>query len=153
MNGIVLSIFIASKAGEPMRSVQSVKAVAGRGLEGDRYYNAEGSFSLGRQGARQVTLINAIFFPGSGFQSIESRRNIVVYDVELMWLIGKEFKIGNAIFKGVKYCDPCDKPKNLYGQQKSFKKAFFDRGGLIAEIIESNVIYVNDLVVLPPKNY
>ncbi len=136
-----------------MQLVQEVEAIAGSGLKGDRYSTAEGSFNKGKQGNRQVTLINGMFFEKSGFDYIDSRRNIVTLGVELMWLIGREFQVGTAYFRGVKYCDPCDRPSNLATKKISFKEAFFDRGGLIAEIIESGLIKIGDQIVPPPKNY
>lgn len=152
-NGRVVAICIAPEAGAPMQRVEEVMAVAGAGLEGDRYFAGEGSFNRDNPGRRQVTLINAIFFPGSGFEFEDSRRNLVVDGVELMWLIGREFRIGGAKFRGVKYCDPCERPSKLAGNPHSFKEAFFDRGGLVAEVIESGSICVGDAVIPPPKGY
>lgn len=153
MNGKVVDIYISPVAGAPMKEVLEVQAIVGAGLEGDRYCSGEGSFNKGNQGRRQVTLINEVFFPGSSFFFQESRRNIVTMGVELMWLIGKEFQIGEAVFRGVKYCDPCERPSVLRGKASSFKRAFFDRGGLIAEVIKSGLIKVGDTIVPPPKNY
>ena len=153
MNGTVVSLCIGPVAGGSMQLVEEVEAIAGQGLKGDRYATGEGSFNKGKQGNRQVTLMNAIFFDGSGFEFKDSRRNIFVQGVELMWLIGREFQIGTAHFRGVKYCDPCIRPSKLSGKQKSFKETFFDRGGLIAEVIESGVIKTGDPVIPPPKGY
>ena len=47
-----------------------------------------------------MILINSVFFQSSGFEYVESRRNIVTQGVELMWLIGREFQIGKARFCG-----------------------------------------------------
>lgn len=95
-NGKVVALCICPAAGKPMQHVESVEAVAGAGLTGDRYCTGDGSFNKGNPGKRQVTLINQRFFPGSGFEYIESRRNIVTLGVELVWLIGREFQIGTA---------------------------------------------------------
>ncbi|MBI2640204.1 MAG: hypothetical protein HYW90_04955 [Candidatus Sungbacteria bacterium] len=133
--------------------MEEVEAIAGQGLKGDRYATGEGSFNKGKQGNRQVTLMNAIFFDGSGFEFRDSRRNIFVQGVELMWLIGREFQIGTARFRGLKYCDPCTRPSKLSGKQKSFKETFFDRGGLIAEVIEGGIIKTGDPVIPPPNSY
>ena len=43
--GIVLSLHIAQEANGPMRSVKEVRAVVGKGLEGDRYFKGIGTFS------------------------------------------------------------------------------------------------------------
>lgn len=153
MNGTVKAICIGPVAGGPMQEIPEVEAIAGQGLKGDRYTIGEGSFNKGKRGVRQVTLMNSIFFERSGFEFKDSRRNIFVEGVELMELIGKEFLIGTARFRGVKYCDPCTRPSKLSGKTKSFKETFFDRGGLIAEIIEGGVIKTGDQVIPPHKGY
>lgn len=153
MNGTVKAICIGPEAGKPMTRAKEVRAIAGCGLEGDRYATGSGSFNKGKQGNRQVTLMNAIFFKRSGFRFSDSRRNIFTEGVELMWLIEREFTIGTARFRGIKYCDPCKRPSKLARKRQSFKKAFHDRGGLIAEIIEGGIIRVGDSVIPPPKDY
>ena len=154
MKGKVLGIYISPVAKGIMQPVLEVDAIAGRGLKGDRYCNGQGSYNAKTGvGNRQVTLINALFFHGSGFEWIESRRNLIVEDVELMWLIGKEFQVGAAKFRGVKYCDPCEIPKELARRETSFKEAFLDRGGLVAEVLECGSIKVGDTVIPPIKGY
>jgi hypothetical protein len=153
MGPSVVAIFICPTAGGQMQEVHEVRAIAGAGLEGDRYASGEGSFNKGSRGRRQVTLINAIFFEGSGFEYGDSRRNVVIQGVELMWLIGREFEIGEAQFRGVKYCDPCERPSRLAGREQSFKEAFFDRGGLVAEVIRGGLIRAESPIVPPPKGY
>jgi len=151
--GRVVAIFISPAAGAAMKKVSEVEAIAHAGLKGDRYCAGKGSFSKGEIGKRQVTLINAAFFPGNGFTYAESRRNIVISGVELMWLIGREFKIGEAVFRGVKYCEPCPRPSTIACKKRSFKQAFADRGGLVAEVIMGGVIRAGDKIVPPPKEY
>jgi hypothetical protein len=148
VNGNVVAIFISPTAGGKMEEVGTAEAVAGAGLAGDRYSMAEGSFNRKRLGRRQVTLINSIFFQDSAFEYAESRRNIVTQGVELMWLIGREFQIGKARLRGQYYCDPCLRPTRLSGKTEKFLEAFSDRGGLVAEIIESGTIRKGDLISL-----
>ncbi len=152
-NGSVVAICIAIEARAPMTSVTEVLALAGQGLAGDRYANAEGSYNRGRSGTRQVTLINEKFVLGSGFMFHQTRRNIVTRNTELMYLIGKEFTIGAARMRGVKYCDPCLIPSTLAGKSIRFDEVFHDHGGLIADVIEGGLIRVDDAVVPPRKNY
>jgi len=52
-NGTVEAICISATAGGPMQAIESVEAIAGQGLSGDRYSRGEGSFNKGRQGKRQ----------------------------------------------------------------------------------------------------
>jgi hypothetical protein len=154
-NGRVQCICISPVAGERMQIVSEVEAIAGAGLKGDRYCTGSGSFSQNTLGKRQVTLINGIFFPNTGFNYTDSRRNIVTVGVELMWLIGREFRVGAALFRGVKYCEPCNRPNKFASVPWgfSFDEKFYDRGGLVAEIIEGGLIKVGDTVIPPPKGY
>lgn len=150
-HGTVVAICICPAAGEAMESVPETVALAGRGLVGDRYADAAGSWNADKPGTRQVTLINARFFPGSGFDYVDSRRNIVTEGVELMDLIGKTFTVGQATLRGVRYCDPCARPGKLAGKEASFAEAFHDRGGLVAEILEGGSIAIGDAVIPPVK--
>lgn len=122
VNGNVVAICISPVAGGKMEEVEVVEAIAGDGLAGDRYSTGEGSFNRNQRGRRQVTLINSIFFKDSGFEYTESRRNIVTHGLELMWLIGREFQVGNARLVGRHYCDPCLRPSKLAGKKQKFWK-------------------------------
>lgn len=152
-NGKVLAIYISPVAGEPMQSKEKVLAEVGRGLEGDRYWAAEGSYNKSAMGKHQVTLINGRFFAGTNFDFADSRRNIVTLGIDLMWLIGREFTIGSARFRGVKYCDPCKRPSKLAHLKEKFDEVFQDCGGLVAEVISTGIIQVNDLIISPSKGY
>lgn len=149
----VVAICICPVAGGAMHQVEEVEAMTGAGLQGDRYSTGAGSFNKGNPGRRQVTLINGRFFPRSGFEYVDSRRNIVTFDIELMWLIGRDFQIGNARMRGLKYCDPCNRPTKFSGKQKSFMETFSDCGGLVAEVLEGGLIKINDLIIPPSKGY
>lgn len=156
-HGIVTNLFIAPSAGARMRSERQVEAIAGRGLKGDRYAEAAGSHNAGSPGRRQVTLMNERFITeaaarGMRIHAVETRRNIIVRDVDLMWLIGREFRVGNAFMRGVKYCDPCNRPSALCGTP-GFAEAFEDGGGLVAEVIKGGFIQLGDSVIPPPKEY
>ncbi len=153
MDGTVVAICISPLAGGQMQEIEQVEALAGFGLKGDRYASGEGSFNSGNPGKRQVTLMNGIFFGESGFEYIDSRRNTITFGVELMWLIGREFEVGDALLRGVKYCDPCHRPTKLSGKTRSFQEAFFDRGGLVAEVIRGGLIRVDDPIIPPPRGY
>ncbi len=152
-NGTVEAICITPRAGDPLHKVQEVLAIAGQGLEGDRYAKGAGSFSKGKIGRRQVTLMNTRFFYDCGFSYEDSRRNLFIRDTELMWLIGREFDIGDARMKGIKYCDPCMRPSKLSGKSQQFQDTFHDCGGLIVDVIKTGMIRVGSLLIPPSKGY
>jgi hypothetical protein len=56
-SGTVAGLYLAGAAGEPMRAVPEAQAVAGKGLEGDRYFLRPGTFTDDPKRGCQVTLI------------------------------------------------------------------------------------------------
>ena len=58
-HGLVVSLHIARHAAAPMQSIATGTAVAGRGLEGDRYFEQTGTYSNLPGTGREVTLIES----------------------------------------------------------------------------------------------
>jgi hypothetical protein len=56
-DGEILSIYIRPKAGQPVLSIDQVRAVPGRGLEGDHYYYSSETTKTPEDSSREVTLI------------------------------------------------------------------------------------------------
>ena len=149
-NGSVSSIHTAADAGEAMASVAEVRAVAGRGLEGDRYFKGAGTFSSEPKPGREVTLIEsealeaASAEAGFPIQPRDSRRNIVTRDVGLNDLVGREFWVGDVKLRGIELCEPCSHLAQLAG--KSLLRSLVHRGGIRADIVGDGVIRVGDVV-------
>ena len=150
--GRVLKIFICPEKGMPMQSVSQVHAIAGVGLEGDRYALGTGAYSKSKPPKiRHATLIsleeiyNANLELTMLYTPEETRRNIVVFGVSLNSLVGQEFLVDEVRVRGVELCEPCDRPDILSGK-KGFKKAFTNRGGLRIEILSSGIIRVEGQV-------
>ena len=82
--GSVAAVCVASAAGEPARSLGVVRALAGRGLEGDRHVSGTGTFPSGLPGS-SLTLIEAdvceSFDPP--LRPDEHRRNVVTRGIDL----------------------------------------------------------------------
>ena len=115
MNGMVFDIFIAESPENKMRSLAEATLVAGKGVEGDRYYNGVGTFSEKLKGnpAAELTLIekeemdNFNANQKQNHQYGDFRRNIVTEGFRLNDFVGKEFSIGEVKLKGIKLCEPC----------------------------------------------
>lgn len=148
MRSIVLSLFITSKESEPMISVKSVRAVIGKGLGGDRYFNNTGTFSANPSRSREVTLLEIETLEavkrdyGIDLKPFETRRNILTQRIALNHLVGKEFYIGEVQLRGVKLCEPCSHLEKL--TTKGVRQALVHRGGLRAQIISDGTIYMGD---------
>ncbi len=99
----VVSLHIAAQAAAPMQSLAEVIAVAGLGLEGDRYFQQTGTYSNHPGSGRAITLIESEAIEALAREyDVEvapglARRNIVTRDAALNHLVGKHFAVGAAI--------------------------------------------------------
>ena len=147
--GTVISINIAPEAEAPMQSVSEVRAIPGKGLEGDRYFHNKGTFSK-PQPDRELTLIEAEAI--EAFQREfhvdyglgDSRRNLVTRGVPLNHLVGKEFWIGDVKARGLKLCEPCSQLQRL--SHEKVLPGLVHRGGLRAQILSEGMIRVGETV-------
>lgn len=142
--GSLDKILIAAGAGAPMESLASAVVIAGLGIEGDRYASKRGYWSDPKWPDQELTLIEAEVASSLGVTAEQLRRNLVVSGVRLADLIGVEFRIGEALLKGVRPCDPC-----LYIEgftRPGMAKLLADRGGLRAAIVEGGRISVGDRI-------
>jgi MOSC domain-containing protein YiiM len=150
-NGKVVSIQVAEKAGAPMIAVTVARAVMGRGLEGDRYFNQAGTYSDRPGLGRELTLVE--------FEAIERdlqiklkpkdiRRNIVTKGVPLNHLVGRTFKVGDVSLRGIRLCEPCSYLESLTVQ--GVEKGLLHRGGLRAQILNDGKIGASDRVKPEP---
>ena len=144
-SGRVEAIFVASPVTAPMRSLSSAAAVAGRGLEGDRYFDGTGTFSAGGGSGRDLTLVDVAALQAAGVGAEESRRNVAVSGVDLDALMGRAFRIGEVECVGRRRCEPCAHLQRL--TRPGVLRALVHRGGLRADIVASGVIRVGDEVV------
>ena len=124
---------------EALAPVESVSAVAGSGLEGDRHFRPDGA----RPG-QALTLIEAEALEDVGLTGPQSRRQVVVRGVRLNDLVGKRFSVGGVECVGVELCEPC-----LHLQSMTRPGIIDDlvhRGGLNADILVGGTIAVGDAV-------
>jgi MOSC domain-containing protein YiiM len=143
---VVEAIFVTAEAGGRPESVDEAIAVAGRGLEGDRYFRAEGTFSDRGGDGRDVTLIEAeaierlALDDGIELGIGDSRRNVVTRGVSLNDLVGKRFRVGEAECLGRRLAEPCTHLEQL--TQPGVLKGLVHRGGLRANIVRGGPVAV-----------
>lgn len=157
--GSVVSIHTAKAASAPMESIPAVRAVPGRGLEGDRYFLGTGFYSpKPGPGGREVTLIETEAVeallggvenaeghrPGIKLSPAETRRNIATVGVPLNHLVDREFRVGPVLMIGTRLCEPCKHLEDL--TQRGAMAGLIHRGGLRARILSEGVIRVGDVV-------
>jgi MOSC domain-containing protein YiiM len=142
--GTVSAVYVAPAAESAMVAVPSASAVAGRGLEGDRYFDGAGTFSERGGTGRDITLVDAAALADAGVAPAESRRNVVVEGLDLDALIGRTFRVGEVECVGRRRCEPCAHLQRL--TRPGVLRALVRRGGLRADVVSGGVVRVGDAV-------
>jgi MOSC domain-containing protein YiiM len=149
MNGEVVHIHITPRAEGTPAAVDAVRAEAGKGLEGDRYFDHTGTYSDTPGTGREVTLIESETIAaveaefGVKLAPGQSRRNITTRGVSLNELVDREFRVGEVVLRGMRLCEPCDYLEKTVGQPGTLK-ALVHRGGLRCDIVSGGTISVGD---------
>lgn len=150
MAGIIEAIFLTPEGGGEPEAADAVQALAGRGLEGDRYGAGTGTFWREDEPKQQVTLIEAEAIEaavrdyGIELEARETRRNILTRGIALNHLVGRTFRVGEAVCTGVELSEPCG-----YLESKTragVRKSLVHRGGIRATIDAGGRIAVGDTV-------
>lgn len=139
--GKILAISIRPERLKPVQLIDSVNAIKLRGLEGDR----------SKGGTRQVTLIQkehldaiASFLGREFIDFTLTRRNLLVQEINLLSLKGKQFQIGEAILEYSGECHPCSRMEEALG--KGGYNAMRGHGGITAKVIRSGNFKNGDLL-------
>jgi MOSC domain-containing protein YiiM len=154
-SGRLLHIHIAETASSPMQELDEARLVAGRGIEGDRYFNGLGTYSP-KPDIREVTLVEMEVldamargdppFPGDKVALAvgEHRRNLTTLGVPLNHLVGKRFRIGEAVLSGGRMNFPCRYLERLLG--KPVYTPLINRSGLNCRIEIGGIIRKGDAI-------
>ncbi len=127
-----------------MRSVTEVVAVAGRGLEGDRYFQSVKNGNA----AAEITLIESEAIEAAAAESEvdirleDTRRNIITSGVRLGDLLGKKFRLGEVEVEALEPNPPCRHLAELAG--KPLVKPLARRGGVRGRIVKGGVVGAGD---------
>ncbi len=139
--GEIEAIHIANESATETEEIETVEAVAGAGLRGDRHFDPDVS-------GNDITLIEAEAVEaieaeaGIALEPGEHRRNVTTRNAALNHLVGKRFRVGDAVCEGVELCEPCSHLESL--TEDGTLSALLHRGGLRASVVESGEIRVGD---------
>jgi len=138
--GRVEGIFVAAESGELPEPVERVRAEAGKGLDGNRYFWADGQAPPGRA----LTLVASEALAESGLEitGAETRRNVLTSGIDVNALVGKHFRIGALECYGVELCEPCSHLQKI--TEKEVLGTLVHRAGLNADILTDGEIAVGD---------
>ncbi len=141
----VIGIAISEKPKGAIRSVNNVKAIAGKGLVNEYHFKNNNDKRC------QITLIeieNINYYNhkyGVSIPSIDFRRNIITEGIRLNELVGSEFSIGKVKVKAHDLCRPCKYLQESL-KQKNIIREFLQKGGLRCEILTDGEIFVDDKI-------
>jgi MOSC domain-containing protein YiiM len=147
----VVEIYTGAIEGGPVEVRSSVTAVAGAGLEGDRYFQDDVPPEE-RDPTREITLVPiegiraASADAGIDITPADLRRNIVTEGVDLKPLIGKTFWVGEVQVEGLKDNPPCAHLQRLAG--KPLLKPMVNRAGIRGRIVSGGTIKPGDEIRL-----
>ena len=146
--GRVVHISLTPVSAQPTHLVDEVRAVAGRGLEGDRYFKADGD--PWEDPGRELTLISVEAIDALARENDvkldykDARRNIITRDVPLNDLVDKEFSVGDVRLRGIRLNQPCTHLAEM--TDRKVLKGLVDRGGLKAQILNDGTMRVGDVI-------
>jgi MOSC domain-containing protein YiiM len=135
-----------------MRLVDEAHALAGRGLEGDRYAAKAGTFTPRGGGAHgyDLTLIQAevldelVLAEDRRLDYAEARRNVITRDIDLNALVGRRFRVGEVECFGQRLCEPCSHLERL--TTKGVLRGLIHRGGLRADVLSDGRISIGSAI-------
>jgi MOSC domain-containing protein YiiM len=148
--GRVTDIFIAPASGAPVTARDEVKAIAGRGLDGDRHYHGGTLGSPGHDPADEITLIEveglarAHAAHGLELDPGEHRRQVVVEGIALLPLVGRKVLVGDVEVEVLADNPGCRYLQDLTG--KPVLRALRREGGVRGAIVSTGVIRIGDQV-------
>jgi MOSC domain-containing protein YiiM len=149
--GVLEHCFLADIAGAEMLEIAEATLVAGVGVEGDRYATGKGHYCYLPHEDRQVTLIEIETLEALGrdhgieLSPQETRRNLVTRGVPLNHLVGRRFRVGDALLYGGRLNVPCKYLEDLL--DKPVFNPLINRSGLNCQIIEGATVRAGDRIV------
>lgn len=149
--GSVVEIFVAPESAAEMVALPEVRAVADRGLEGDRFFCD--SWSAVNRSDKAVSLIEDEVLQLAAHElsvasiAQKTRRNIVTRGVPLIELLHREFTVGGVLMRGIRLFEPCGHLVKISKLPGIFK-ALDHRSGLKAAILSDGAIRVGDRIAL-----
>lgn len=135
----VVAIHLGAPRVRELWAVDAVTAVAGKGLEGDRHFHADGAPS-----GQALTLVAAESVEDVGLQPGETRRQLTVRGVDVNALVGKRFRVGEVECFGIERCEPCSHLEKM--TRAGIIRDLAHRAGINADILVGGVIRIGDPV-------
>ena len=145
LHGTVEALAIAPAAEADMQLLEVARAVAGRGLDGDRYAARAGTFTPrgDQRPGYDLTLMAAevldeLTAAGVAVDFPATRRNVLTRGIDVNALVGRTFRIGDVVCEGLRLCEPCVHLDRLSGP--GLLRPLIHKGGLRADVLTDGEI-------------
>ena len=141
--GTVEAIHVHAERSEPMVPIAEAVLDAGVGIRGDRYAGLDIP-------GTHITFIAAegieamVERTGIPLEARETRRNIMTRGVDVNALVGRKFRVGDAVCEGIKPCNPCDHLESL--TRPGVRSGLSGQGGLRANVLQGGTIRPGDAI-------
>ena len=136
----VEAIHLGEQRSSPLQRVEAARALAGKGLQGDRKFRENGA-----KPGQALTLVEAENVEAVGLAAGETRRQVTTRGVRLNDLVGKRFRVGEVECYGVELCEPCTHLQSM--TRPGIIKELTHRAGINADVLTDGTISVGDEVV------
>jgi len=140
-----------AESGAPFTGVEEIKLVAGTGIQDEPRYFGKISRRTGQPSRRQVSLIEreqiAEHAVALGLQTIAPgrvRANIETEGIDLVQLIGRRVKIGEATLFFYEGRTPCGQMDEICNGLRALMEN--NRQGVMAEIVQSGTVRLRDVI-------
>jgi MOSC domain-containing protein YiiM len=134
----VVAIHLGEERNPQLWEVESVRAVAGKGLEGDRHYRERAKPGQALTLVEEENVADVGLLPGA------TRRQVTTRGVRLNDLIGRRFRVGEVECYGVELCEPCAHLERM--TRPGIMRDLVHRAGINADILTDGTISVGDAV-------
>ena len=137
--GTVVGLHVVPRSFLPMSDVETLNLIEGVGIEGDRYATESGFYSDRPEEGRQVTLFEAETLEALkrdhniALAPEDHRRNVTTRAVPVNHLVGRRFRIGDAVLEGTRLSTPCRHIEQI--TDKEIFDVLINRSGLHARIV------------------
>jgi hypothetical protein len=140
--GRLLHIHIAPAASFEMEEIEEANCIAGRGIEGDRYFLGTGTYYPKPDALRRND--PPLQHGPIKLEPGDHRRNLTVLGVPLNHLVGKRFRVGNVVLIGGRLNFPCKYLDELLGLPLYLP--LYNRSGLNCRIEKGGIIRRGDTI-------
>ena len=151
---MLAAIFTSAASRQPIVSHDSIEVIANVGLADDRYATRKGFYSGMSEWDAHVTLIQQEPFDllaaehGIILEPKELRRNLVTRGVNLLSLIGREFRVGEqVVLRTRKAWPPCAHIVKFSGRTEIFQY-ISKHCGIGADVLVGGTIRVGDPITV-----